>query len=102
MESGPPPELPPPLVLRDVPRDLRMYVPYPDGWSAHIKADGVREYCCFRTPGEDFFHLLLNGEIFLQYGETKYCLNCATRYAHITDDRLFWQRGVRRQRDPLA
>lgn len=102
MESEHPPDLPPPLVPRDVTEDLRLYVPYADGWSAQIKTDGIREYCHFKQPGQDFFHLLLPGEIFLQYGEARYCLNCAMRYAHVTEDRLYWQRGVRKNRDPIA
>jgi hypothetical protein len=102
MPSQDPPQPPPSLKLHEVDGDRRMYVPHPDRWDAHIKAnDGNREYCYFQNPGEDFFHLLLPGEIYLQYGETKFCLNCAIRYGHVTNDRLYWQNGVRRNRDPL-
>lgn len=102
MDPDHPADLPQPLELRDVPEDRRLYVPYPDGWTVHIKTDGFREYCHFKAPGEDYFHLLLQGEIHLQYNDAKFCLNCASRYAHVTDDRLFWQNGVRRHRDPLV
>ena len=95
------PELPEPLQLREVARDLRLYVPFPKNWEPHIMDNGPREYCHYREPGIDYFHLLLPGEIYLQYGTVKYCLNCAYRYARITDDRLYWQRGVRQRPEPL-
>lgn len=99
--SDPSPELPPPLKMRDSPEELRVYVPYPENWNVRIKTDGIREYCHFKSPGEDYYHLLLQGEIFLEYGEVRYCLNCAHRHKIVTDDRLFWQNGVRRNREPL-
>ena len=89
------------LTERDVPTDHRLYVPFPDGWTAHVMKDGVREYCYSKAPGEEWFHLLLQGEIFLQYGDQKLCLNCALRLRHATDDRLFWQRGARRRPDVI-
>ena len=98
-ESSNPPPL---LTQRDVQHDHRLYVPFPDGWAAHIKSDGVREYCYFKAPGEDWFHLLLPGEVFLQYGDQRFCLNCALRQRHATDDRLYWQHGVRRRPDPIT
>ncbi len=95
------PSLPIPLQLRDVPHDLRLYIPYANGWEARIMDNSPREYCHFKDPEQDFFHLLLPGEIYLQYGHVKFCLNCAFRYTRITDDRLHWQRGVRQKGEPL-
>jgi hypothetical protein len=74
-------------------RDARLYVPAADGWAAHIKQSGDREYCFFQSPGEDHFHLLMGGELFLQRGHEKCCLNCALRRGYVTTDRLFWQHG---------
>jgi hypothetical protein len=31
------------------------------------------------APGQDFYHGLLDGEIFLQRGEQRFCLACAVR-----------------------
>lgn len=90
-----------PLQLRELANDLRLYVPYPSGWEARIMDNSPREYCHFKSPGQDFFHLLVPGEIYLQYGTMKYCLNCAYRFTRITDDRLFWQRGTRQRPEPL-
>lgn len=77
--------------------DRRLYFPNSDGWTFRVKS-GPREYCSHRNPGEEWFHLLLDGELFLQFGEEKVCLNCAYRNGLLTDDRLFWQKGHRRQR----
>ncbi len=73
--------------------DLRLYVPRPAGWEVRIMTSGQREYCHSKNPGEDHFHLIVPGEIYLQRGEERYCLNCAYRSKIITTDRLFWQRG---------
>lgn len=81
--------------------DRRLYVPFSEGWEVRIKT-GPRDYCSFRLPGEDGFHLLLSGEIYLQYGSQKMCLSCAYRQGFITDDRLFWQTGHRRAVRPNA
>ncbi len=77
--------------------DRRLYFPDSEGWECRVKS-GPREYCSHRNPGEEWFHLLLDGELFLQFGEEKVCLNCAYRSGLLTDDRLFWQKGHRRQR----
>lgn len=95
------PELPVPLKLRELNDDLRLYVPHATGWEARIMDSSTREYCHSKSPGQDYFHLLLPGEIYLQYGNVKYCLNCAYRFTRITEDRLYWQRGVRQRLNPL-
>ena len=84
-----------PRYVSDVSVDRRLYVPFSESWEVRIKS-GPRDYCSYRQPGEDGFHLLLSGEIYLQYGSQKMCLSCAYRQGFITDDRLFWQTGHRR------
>jgi len=101
MTEGHPDDLPEPLELQAVPHDLRQYIPHPKNWQAHIMGNSPREYCHFKSPGEDWFHLLMAGEIYLQYGTAKFCLNCARRFGHTTADRLYWQRGVRRESEEL-
>ena len=73
-------------------QDRRLYVPHSHNWRAGIQS-GAREYCSIRQPGQDWFHLLVNGEIYLQFGTDKMCLNCALRQGYITEDRLYWQTG---------
>ena len=72
--------------------ERRLYVPL-EGWQARVKTDWEKEYCHLKAPGEDYFHLLMNGEIFLYWGNQRICLNCALRNDIATSDRLFWQRG---------
>ncbi len=90
-----------PRKVGDASVDRRLYVPFSEGWEVRIKT-GPRDYCSFRSPGEDGFHLLVSGEIYLQYGSQKMCLRCAYRQGFITDDRLFWQTGHRRAVLPNA
>lgn len=73
--------------------DARLYVPFAEGWTAHIKTDYGKDYCFFQNPGEDYFHLLLGGEIYLQRGTEQCCLSCALRHGFATSDRLYWQHG---------
>lgn len=72
--------------------DHRLYVPYSNGWSAHIKELGGTERCFAQHPGQDFFHLIVKGEIFLQKGDERFCLTCAIRRGIVGHDRMFWQR----------
>jgi len=79
--------------------DYRVYAPYPDEWRAILKHDWERDYCFAQNPGEDYFHLLMNGEIYLQRGDEKYCINCALRRGFLTMDRMNWQRGPSQKSD---
>ena len=73
-------------------RDHRVYLPRPEGWKAHIKTSAEKEYCYFKNPGEDYFHLLVVGEIYLEHDGEFYCLTCAARRGVLTSNRLYWQR----------
>jgi hypothetical protein len=70
----------------------RLYVPDYAGWKAAVKQDWNKEYCFLQRPGEDFYHLLVTGEIYLQRGSEKYCLSCAVRHGYASRDRAFWLR----------
>ncbi len=76
-------------------RDHRLYVPQQAGWEAAIKQTWEQEYCYSKNPGEDWFHLLANGELYIQRGTEKFCLSCALRLKILTRNRLFWQKGSR-------
>lgn len=83
--------------------DCRLYHPDGDGWKAHIKTGGERQYCYSQVPGQDHFHLILPGEIFVQKGDEKLCLMCALRRGVLTTERLFWQHPrPRERRRPLV
>lgn len=90
-----PPEAEPPI---DTTPDVRLYVCEPESWQARLKYDSERVYCYSKTPGQDFFHLILNGEIYLQRDHEKLCLQCALRQEVATLDRLHWQHRVPRKK----
>lgn len=75
--------------------DVRLYVPDSEGWSAAVKQDSEKVYCYQKNPGEDYFHLILSGELYLVNGTEKLCLRCALRRGVVTHDRLYWQHRVR-------
>ncbi len=63
---------------REAASSSRMYLAEP-GWRIGVKAGNDREFCYMRMPGQDFYHRLLDGEIFLQRDAEKLCLACASR-----------------------
>jgi len=78
-------------------RDFRVYVPEAEVWTARVKVGWDKEYCYAKAPGQDYLHLLLNGEIYIQSKDEKLCLSCALRRGIITGDRLYWQNRPRVQ-----
>lgn len=73
--------------------DSRLYVPHAESWTAHVKQSAEKEYCYIKSPGDEYFHLLMKGEIYLDHQGEKYCLNCAIRQGGVTRERLHWQRS---------
>ena len=73
--------------------DRRVYVPQMLDWHAVIKRDHTKQYCHLKRPGEPYHHLLVGGELYLDNGETKLCLNCAVRAGVVTLDRTHWRRA---------
>ncbi len=72
-------------------QDHRLYVFKPEDTHVHAKQTWDREYCFAKNPGEEFFHLLHCGELFVVHSEERFCLNCAIRRGLVTRDRNFWQ-----------
>jgi len=81
--------------------DSRLYLPDHEEWDVYIKRDSERLFCYSKHPGEDWFHLLLNGEIYVARQHEKYCLRCALRMGFLTEDRLFWQHRVPKKQKPM-
>ncbi|MAT16002.1 MAG: hypothetical protein CMJ46_12115 [Planctomyces sp.] len=75
----------------EVPGDVRLYVHDAENWEAVIKQGYEKEYCYAKNPGEDYFHLLMSGEIYVRRGNEKLCLTCAYRHGVLSNDRLHWQ-----------
>jgi hypothetical protein len=56
----------------------RMFL-FESGWRVGFKTGSAREFCYMMNPGQDFYHRLLDGEIFLVRAEERLCLACASR-----------------------
>lgn len=72
--------------------DPRLYVLHPEDWTIHAKLTWEKDYCHAQRPGEDYFHLIVKGELYVQRESEKLCLLCALRRGIITRDRLNWQK----------
>lgn len=85
------PEISPTSAAENLP-DCRLYVPEADNWQARILTSWDKVYCFSKNPGEEFYHLILHGEIFIQRDDEVYCLKCGLRDGILTRDRLYWQK----------
>ena len=56
----------------------RLFV-FEPGWRVSIKHGSHREFCYVMAPGQDYYHRLLDGELFVHHGDERLCLSCATR-----------------------
>ena len=56
----------------------RLFVHEP-GWRVVLKIGSVREFCYQMAPGQEYYHRLLDGEIYVHHGDEKLCLSCASR-----------------------
>jgi len=65
----------PPDDPRDVPRLFLREM----GWTFATKNGSEREYCYTMFPGQDFYHRLMDGELYLQGTEERLCIPCAVR-----------------------
>ena len=72
----------------------RMFV-FERGWSIAVKTGSHRELCHMVAPGQDFYHRLGDGEVFVVQDTEKLCLPCAFRRGLIAFD-------PKRLRDSLA
>ncbi len=54
------------------------------GWQIVRKSGSEREFCYTIAPGEDFYHRLLDGEIYLYRADEKVCMPCAARRGLLT------------------
>jgi hypothetical protein len=62
-------------VKTEIPR-LFLFEP---GWRVGLKSGSEREFCYSIAPGQNHYHRLMDGEIFLQRVDEKICLPCAAR-----------------------
>ncbi len=83
-----------PVTDDDSGRFRRMFI-FEAGWRVGVKTGSMRELCYMMAPGQDYYHRLLDGEIFLERDRERLCLPCA------------WRRGLislepRQLRDSIA
>lgn len=71
----------------------RLYI-FEPGWRVTVKRGNHREFCHIMAPGQDFYHRLLDGEIYLTHGDERLCLSCAARQGIISFE-------PRRLRNPI-
>jgi len=84
---------PPPEGIAPGNSATRLYV-FEPGWRVSIKRDSSREFCHAMAPGQDYYHRLLDGELYLHHGDERLCLACATRRGVIAF-------GPRQLRNPI-
>ena len=56
----------------------RLFLKEP-GWRVAQKTDSEKSYCYMMTPGQDYYHRLLEGEIYFYHGIERLCAACAGR-----------------------
>ncbi len=49
------------------------------GWRVALKVGSVREHCYTIAPGDESYHRLADGEIYVYHGDEKLCVPCAER-----------------------
>ena len=74
-------------------QDARLYIPIKETENINIlvKTSSSKEYCFSKFPGEEHYHLLMHGEIYVTNGHDIYCVECAIRHGLLTTNRLNWQ-----------
>jgi hypothetical protein len=70
------PPFPGPDLERPAPRRLYLHEP---GWQIGLKVGSVREFCYMMAPGQDYYHRLSDGEVFLYRNDERICVACAER-----------------------
>lgn len=56
----------------------RMYI-HVAGWRVSIKRGSDRVFCHVMAPDQDYYHRLLDGELYLHQADERICLSCAAR-----------------------
>jgi hypothetical protein len=65
------------------------------GWRIGHKVGSTREFCYMMAPGQDYYHRLLDGEVYVFNNEERLCFACAER-------RGLLSREAKALREPLS
>src|SRR4051812_38989060 len=68
----------------------RMFLRDPT-WRITVKHGSERSFCHNISPGQDYYHRIADGEIYVFHGDERLCLTCAERRGLLT----FEARGLR-------
>jgi hypothetical protein len=63
----------------------RMFL-FEAGWRIGVKTGSHREFCHLMVPGQDFYHRIMDREVYLFRNGEKLCLPCALRRGLITPE----------------
>lgn len=63
----------------------RIFV-FEPGWQVARKSGSERDFCYMMAPGKDYYHRLMDGELYLVRAEEKLCLPCAARRGLLSYD----------------
>ncbi len=63
----------------DPPQSPRRVFLFEAGWNVALKVGSERVFCYMMAPGQDYYHRLLDGEVYLYHGVERVCLACAER-----------------------
>lgn len=81
-------------VERAVPQRIYLHEP---GWRIGHKVGSAREFCYMMAPGQDYYHRLLDGEVYLYNSEERLCVACAERRGLLAHE----PKGLRASLDSL-
>ena len=56
------------------------------GWKVALKVGSERVFCYMMAPGQDYYHRLLDGEVYVVHGDERICLACAARRGLFSHD----------------
>lgn len=57
---------------------LRLFL-YEPGWTVDLKVGSERVFCYMMAPGQNYYHRLLDGELYVRNHEERLCFACAER-----------------------
>ena len=75
---------------------------FESGWRVGVKTGSTRELCYMIAPGQDYYHRLLDGEVFLVRDGERLCLSCASRRGLDLVRAQATPRGDRRRSRPTS
>lgn len=66
--------------------DRRLYMAEP-GWTPKLNRGDFRMFCHHLEAGENHYHRIANGEIYVCRDDENYCFNCACKRGILTAER---------------